>query len=115
MRKNIILIAISLLTSLASYAQEIRVDETITTDYHSWSLESIELKDNCTLFKWKVTSLTSETYVNMTKGVYIEDALTGKKIYSNGVEGIPYDPDKKAIMSQYSSVDFIVKFPPLSK
>ena len=97
------------------FSQEIRVDETVMTDYHSWSLESIELKDNCTLCKWKVTSLTSTTYVNMTKGVYLEDAITEKKYYFDCVEGLPLEPEQKIIDSQYGNVDFIVKFPPLLK
>lgn len=115
MKKDITMIlSIFLLISFDSFAQEIRVDEAITTDCHSWSLESIELNDDCTLFKWKVTSLVSETEVSMTKGVYLEDALTGNKYYSNGIEGIPYEPESKFIMPQYGSVDFIVKFPPLA-
>jgi hypothetical protein len=97
------------------FIKEIRVDEAIMTDYHSWSLESIELKDDCTLCKWTVTSLTSETGVYMINTPYLEDVLTGRKYYSIGVEGIPYKPDMKIIHPQYGSVDYIVKFPPLSK
>ena len=113
MKKTIIMLLLFLSISYNFYAQEIRVDEALMTDSHSWSLESIELKNDCTLCKWTVTSLTSETFVNMTKGAYIEDVLTGKKYYSNGVEGIPYGSDREIIMPQYGSLDFMVKFPPL--
>ena len=113
-RAIIIMLSFFLSISYNSYAQEIRVDEAIMTDYHSWSLESIELKDDCTLCKWTVTSLTSETGVYMINTPYLEDVLSGRKYYSIGVEGIPYKPDMKIIHPQYGSVDFIVKFPPLS-
>lgn len=114
MRKYLVFTYVWLFTLICT-ANKVDVNEVILTDTHSWDLEYIELNDSYTLCKWRVTNVVAETYVSMTKGVYLEDASTGRKYYATGVEGIPYEPEKKIIKLQYEYVDFIVKFEPLPK
>lgn len=112
MKQFLALICFALTTTI-TFAKKVEVNEAILTDSHSWDLEYIEIHDNYTLCKWKVSSLTPNTYVCMSKNVYLEDAISGKKFFVKEVEGIPYEPEKEIIIPQYGYVDFIVKFEPL--
>ena len=114
MRKYLMFTLVWLLTSIC-VANRVDVNEVLLTDAHSWDLEYIELHDDYTLCKWKVTSLVENSYVYMTKGVYLEDVISGRKYYAKGIDGLPYEPEMKIINSQYGEVDFIVKFEPLPK
>lgn len=109
MRKYLMFTFVWLLTSIC-VANRVDVNEVFLTDAHSWDLEYIELHDDYTLCKWKVTSLVEKSYVCMTKGAYLEDVMSGKKYYAKGVDGLPYEPEMKLINTQYEEVDFVVKF-----
>lgn len=113
--KRIVLSIAYIMSCMLIYAQKININETLLTETHSWDLEYIELFENYTLCKWRVTSICPDTYVYMTKDAYLEDALTGKKYSAIDVEGIPYEPEWKIIEKQYEYVDFIVRFEPISK
>lgn len=114
MRKYLVFTYVWLFTLICT-ANKVDVNEVILTRTHSWDLEYIDLQEDCTICKWKVTSLEDDTYVCMTKGAYLEDAISGKKYYAKGVDGLPYEPEMKIINLQYGEVDFIVKFEAIPK
>lgn len=53
----------------------------IETQLHSWTVISVELLDDCTIVRKRVTPKTTETYVYSEPEEYIEDSSTGKKYF----------------------------------
>lgn len=89
--------------------KSINVNRVISTDYHTWTLKSIELSQSKTVCHWSVTPKVSGTYIQMTKGVYLIDD-TGKRYYMTSCDGISLEPEKDAIYDT-RTVNFTVTFP----
>lgn len=108
--RTIYLVALIVMFIQPVFSQEIKVDKSIDTEYHYWTLESIELLADQTICHWSVMSKAANTYVCATNGVYIEDCDTGKKYY--GISStLPLEPEKKILSRQYETLRFVVIFP----
>lgn len=113
MKKSIVLILCILMT-LCIKAQDttVSVGKTITTSHHKWTLTEIVLSPTATTCKWTVESLTDDTYVCMTHGVYLETDK-GKKIYLAECKHLPMEPERLTIYFKGSKIRYETVFPAL--
>ena len=82
-------VSILLLFTSCAQAQNkttlILTSQDIRTESHKWNVQSVELRDDCTIVEKYVCPLDEEpTWISSNKCEFIEDAITGKKYYLTG-------------------------------
>ncbi len=85
------------------------VGRSVSTAYHTWTLKQIDFTADKTVCKWSVTPKTTDTYIYMTKGVYLIDN-NGKKYNMISCNGISLEPEKD-IVRGIRTIDYTVTFP----
>lgn len=84
----------------------------IETASHRWEVVSVEVMDNYTYVKKRVTPKTNGTWVCSSTDEFIEDAQTGKKYYLTG-STIGTSKKDQRILSTTSPHDFTETYPGL--
>lgn len=87
----------------------VRVGKSVSTTYHIWTLESIDFTSTYTICYWSVIPKQNDTYIQMSRGVYLIDNK-GKRYYMSSCDGISLEPQYDVI-NYKRKVDFRVIFP----
>ena len=92
-----------------SSSSTINVGKVVNGEYHTWTLNKIELTPSHTVCYWSVTPLVRDTHIWMTKNVYLIDN-NGNKYPMLSCEGLSIEP-KKDYIYNIRTVNFTVTFP----
>lgn len=86
--------------------------EELWTDYHTWSVVSVERKSDCTVVKKYVAPLDyGETWIASSRDEFIEDALSGERYYIQSSE-IGFEQNK-VVLGEFKDRMFEEVYPKL--